>query len=137
MRYLPYPANYGILPRTVLGRDLGGDGDPLDIVVLGPAVPPATLVVVQVLGTIRLVDGGERDDKLIAAPVGSPLAACRTVDELDRSFPGVSAILRTWFENYKGPGRLRCDGFGSEHEARELLAAARRSFEASERAAAR
>ena len=31
----PYPVNYGMLPRTVLPISRGGDGDPLDIFVLG------------------------------------------------------------------------------------------------------
>ena len=36
INYLGYPANYGMIPETLLSRNNGGDGDPLDIVVLGP-----------------------------------------------------------------------------------------------------
>ena len=39
VRYLGYPGNYGMIPRTLLPKEEGGDGDPLDVVVLGPAVP--------------------------------------------------------------------------------------------------
>lgn len=35
VNYLPYPFNYGMVPRTLLPKHLGGDGDPLDVVVLG------------------------------------------------------------------------------------------------------
>ena len=33
--YEPYPINYGMIPRTVLPSRVGGDGDPLDVLVLG------------------------------------------------------------------------------------------------------
>ena len=39
VKYLGYPCNYGMVPRTMLGKELGGDGDPLDVLMLGPAVP--------------------------------------------------------------------------------------------------
>jgi inorganic pyrophosphatase len=33
--YLPYPANYGFVPQTLLPETSGGDGDPVDVFVLG------------------------------------------------------------------------------------------------------
>jgi len=36
IKYLAYPGNYGMIPRTLLPKELGGDGDPLDIIMLGP-----------------------------------------------------------------------------------------------------
>lgn len=128
VQYLGYPCNYGMVPRTRLGKELGGDGDPLDVLVLGPAVPRGTVVAVRVLGTIRLVDAGEKDDKLLAVPADSPLAQTKTLAELDTKFPGVTAILATWFQNYKGKDALQCSGFGDAAQAEELLAAAEASF---------
>ena len=32
---LNYPFNYGIIPRTSLPIKLGGDGDPLDVIIVG------------------------------------------------------------------------------------------------------
>jgi inorganic pyrophosphatase len=42
--YLGYPGNYGMLPRTLQSKATGGDGDPLDVIVLGPAVARGTVV---------------------------------------------------------------------------------------------
>lgn len=126
--YLGYPCNYGMVPGTRLGKELGGDGDPLDMLVLGPALPRGTVLPVRVLGTIRLVDGGEKDDKLIAVPTDSPLARATTLAELDELYPGITLILRTWFENYKAKGALQCQGFGDGAEAEALIAAATGSF---------
>jgi len=128
VKYLGYPCNYGMVPGTRLGKELGGDGDPLDVLVLGPALPRGTVTPVQVLGVIRLVDAGEKDDKLVAVPVDSPLAKATSLAELDELFPGITAILETWFENYKGKDALQCGGFGPPAEAEALLAAAEGSF---------
>lgn len=128
VKYLGYPCNYGMVPRTRLGRELGGDGDPLDMLVLGPALPRGSVLAVRVLGLIHLTDGGERDDKLIAVPPDSPLAKARSVAELDELHPGITVILRTWFENYKGRGELQCTGFGDLAAAEAMLASACGSF---------
>ena len=34
--YLGYPANYGMIPNTLLPKSKGGDGDPLDVISIGP-----------------------------------------------------------------------------------------------------
>lgn len=128
VKYLGYPCNYGMVPGTCLGKELGGDGDPLDVLVLGAALPRGTVVPVRVLGTIRLIDAGEKDDKLVAVPVDSPLGEAKTLADLDTLFPGITAILRTWFENYKGKDALRCLGFGGDGEAEALIVAAEASF---------
>jgi inorganic pyrophosphatase len=132
VKYLGYPCNYGMVPHTVLGKELGGDGDPLDMLVLGPALPRGTVAAVQVIGLIHLIDGGEKDDKLIAVPKGSPLARATTLAQLDELFPGITAILATWFENYKGKDALQCQGFGGPEEADALLTAAVESFSKAE-----
>ncbi|MBK8096485.1 MAG: inorganic diphosphatase [Planctomycetes bacterium] len=135
VQYLGYPANYGIVPRALLGRDQGGDGDPLDILVLGPSLPRGTVIAVKVLGTIRLIENGEKDDKLIAVTPDSPLADADSVGELDEKYPGITSILQTWFEGYKGPGALTCKGFGGRDEAAALIQASEKSFATAEAAA--
>jgi inorganic pyrophosphatase len=41
---LPYPANYGMIPQTLSPEEIGGDGDPLDVLLLGEAVPRGAYV---------------------------------------------------------------------------------------------
>src|SRR5262245_49723448 len=135
VKYLGYPCNYGMVPRTLLGKELGGDGDPLDMLVLGPALPRGTVTAVRVIGLIHLIDAGDKDDKLIAVPKDSPFAKATSVTQLDEQFPGITAILETWFENYMGKGALQCSGFADAAEAEALLAAASKSFEDAEAAA--
>ena len=63
-----YPANYGFIPRTY-----AQDDDPLDVLVLcSEAIEPLTLVACRPIGMIEMVDGEERDEKIIAVPLGDP-----------------------------------------------------------------
>ncbi len=63
-----YPANYGFIPRTY-----GDDGDPLDVLVLcAQTLDPMTLVRCYPIGYIDMVDGGRRDEKIIAIPFADP-----------------------------------------------------------------
>jgi inorganic pyrophosphatase len=121
VRYLGYPGNYGMIPRTLLPEESGGDGDPLDVIVLGPAVPRGTVVKARVIGVLKLLDGGERDDKIIAVLDRDPLAAVSSVAELQEEFPGVAEIVEIWFESYKGPGELDASGFDGPDVGRKVI----------------
>ena len=129
VQYLAYPANYGMVPRTLLPKEMGGDGDPIDIVLLGAAVPRGSVVKARLIGVLRLVDRGEMDDKLLAVAQDSPLGSARDLDDLNASFPGVTTIIETWFTSYKGPGEMESGGFGGVDEARSVLDAAAAAFE--------
>jgi inorganic pyrophosphatase len=48
VNYLPYPFNYGMVPRTLLPKHLGGDGNPLGVIVLGKPIERGTVDRVQV-----------------------------------------------------------------------------------------
>jgi len=128
VRYLAYPGNYGMVPRTLLPKEVGGDGDPLDVIVLGPTVPRGTVVRAKLIGVLKLLDRGEQDDKLIAVMHASPLAEVEDLSQLREQFPGVLSILETWFSNYKGLGKMATQGFADVAKAREILQAATRAY---------
>ncbi len=99
IKFLPYPANYGFIPGTRMNKEEGGDGDAVDVFVLCTAVPSGTVMEVEPIGIIELLDAGERDDKVIALPMDPAL---RTVDADDISELPEAArdILVTWLLNY-------------------------------------
>lgn len=99
IKFLPYPANYGFIPGTRMNKEEGGDGDAVDVFVLCGAVPSGTVMAVEPIGVIELLDAGERDDKVIALPMDPAL---RTVDADDISELPEAArdILVTWLLNY-------------------------------------
>lgn len=123
-----YPANYGSLPRT-----LAGDGDPLDALVLTRApLHPGTLIRFRPVGVLRMIDRGDRDEKIIGVPV----------DDVDPTYAGIRDIadlpqaererIEAFFRVYKhlppGGGAVALHGFGDEAEARRLVREAMARF---------
>lgn len=131
IQYLAYPANYGMIPRTRLPKERGGDGDPLDVLLLGPQVERGTLVQARPIGVLRLTDDGERDDKIVAVPVSGPLSDVADLKALESRYGGVRLILETWFTNYKGPDHVTSTGFGAAPEAMAVVREATRFYEQS------
>ncbi|MFC5387711.1 inorganic diphosphatase [Aquamicrobium segne] len=133
VNYLGYPGNYGAIPGTALPKELGGDGDPLDVIVLGQAVPRGEVVSVRLIGVLKMLDDGEQDDKLIAVlTADSPFAHIESMEQLDQEFPAVSEIVGLWFANYKGPdGGMVSQGFEDAVVARQVFDAAAAQFKPS------
>ena len=93
-----FPFDFGFVPAT-----LGGDGDPLDVLVLmeEPAFV-GCLVVARLLGVIEAEqtehDTTVRNDRLIAVPVKS--LAYREVGALDQLSAGVVDEIEHFFVSY-------------------------------------
>jgi inorganic pyrophosphatase len=119
--YLPYPANYGMVPRTYLPAEDGGDDDPLDIFVLGPQRERGEVIKTRIVGVIFMLDRGEKDDKLIAVDIDSWFGHIQTLAQLESEFSGVTDILKIWMQSYKGPGMIEIQGLGDEIAANEIL----------------
>lgn len=90
-----YPANYGFIPQTYCD-----DQDPLDILVLSQiTIVPMCIVSAKVIGAMRMLDGGEMDDKIIAVATND-----MSVNHLDdiSELPGhFIKELQNFFEDYK------------------------------------
>ena len=121
INYLGYPANYGMIPETLLSRNNGGDGDPLDIVVLGPPKPMGDIVKCKVIGVLYLIDNFEKDDKLIAISNKSGLWNINNIADLDKNYSGISKILEIWFTRYKKGGNIESKGYGDSINALSIL----------------
>jgi inorganic pyrophosphatase len=118
--YLAFVINYGMIPRT-----LAEDGDGLDIMVLGRGIERGRVTPTRVIGVLKMTDGENRDDKLIAVPVEPGLengfSRLHDLDELDVFYPASRDILFLWFSNYWGAGATHIVGWGDAAEAAEIL----------------
>lgn len=119
--YLGYPGNYGMVPQSLQDAAVGGDGDPLDILILGPPITRGSLAECRVIGIIRMLDNGELDDKLIALPAKGYLENIRNMKNLEADYPGMIEILTIWFENYKGKGQVEIKSIGEKKESFQVL----------------
>lgn len=121
VNYLGYPCNYGMIPSTLLPKDLGGDGDPLDAMILGDPIARGTVVECKIIGALHLLDRGEKDDKLVAVKQGTPFYSLNNLEALDTNYHGILEILKLWFTNYKGPDKMEFKGYGDHETALKIL----------------
>ena len=99
---VPCPFNYGYVPG-----EIGEDGDPPDALELGPRLKLGQQVERPVVGVVRFLDGGARDDKLLL----SASAPSRRQRALIRGFFSVYAVARRQLNRMQGiPGETRFEG---------------------------
>lgn len=122
--YLGYPANYGYIEESLSSEAEGGDGDALDILVLGDQVDRAEKVRVRPVAVLRLRDQNEIDYKIIATQISGPFSSITSISALRKKYPEALRILALWFGNYKRHGGLDVLGWGDEIFARNVISAA-------------
>ncbi|MFE4369938.1 inorganic diphosphatase [Streptomyces sp. NPDC056835] len=115
-----YPANYGSVPQSV-----GGDGDPLDgLVLTREPLTPGAVINVRAIGVLHMVDDGDEDEKVISVPV----------DDVDPTYSEIKTIkdlpsmeqqrIEAFFRVYKDLGsdkKVELNGYGNATEATKLV----------------
>lgn len=129
-----YPVNYGTVPKTLLSKELGGEGESVDVILFGGQQKRGAVVKARLIGVMRIKEGdGAHDDKLLAVAKGTPEYNVKSVDELNGKFNNIGNEVVTWFTNYKGPDSgMTFLGIGSAGEARRLFYSTLRSFKENE-----
>lgn len=117
--FLPYPGNYGFIPSTLMNEEQGGDGDALDILVIGTSQPTGSVIKAKPVGTLVLKDNGELDTKIIAVPAKQEdrtLLADNFLELMLEHDPA-KRIIEEWFLNYKGAGQMELIRWEDENYA--------------------
>lgn len=119
VNFLSYPLNYGFVPSTRMDKDRGGDGDPLDMLVLAEHLPTGTVIEVQPIGLLLLKDLGELDHKVLAIPVDPALRIIRATDweSFHRDYSAAQHIIEQFFLYYDGIGTMLLMGWADENAA--------------------
>ena len=117
-----YPINYGFVPQTV-----SCDGDPFDVLVLGPPLVAGTVVRGSIVAVLYMQDEKGADSKVIIAPSSTGNA---TPHELT---PALKSRLQGWFDAYKAndaDGRWSAaHGFGDAAAGKRLAELTHRFYE--------
>ncbi len=140
------PTLYGFIPQTYCGDEVGalcrartgldgikGDGDPLDINVLSEKsfTHGDFFVRAQAIGGLRMIDGMEADDKIIAV-LESDVAYGHFKD-IDACPQGLIDRLKHYFLSYKqlpneAPRRVEIVDVYNRAEALEVIARSMRDY---------
>ena len=105
-----YPVNYGFVPQT-----MSWDGDPFDVLVLGPATAGGTVNTGVVVGVMFMEDEKGLDSKVVVSPTRPGGQARYPLTDADQKRIG------GYFARYKQhePGKFsRVTGWGSIAEGR-------------------
>ncbi len=90
-----YPFDYGFVPQTLFD-----DGDALDVVLLTTyPLAPGILVRARPVAIMEMIDGGDRDDKVVAVPIDDPrFDDVQDLADLNKHF---IKEMTHFFETYK------------------------------------
>ena len=90
-----YPIDYGLIPQT-----LWEDGDPMDMmIIMDEPTFPGCIIETRPIGVMRMIDGGDSDDKIIGVPINDPrFDEVKDIEDLPQAF--LSEITH-FFQDYK------------------------------------
>ncbi len=119
-----YPANYGSITSSK-----GGDGDPLDALVFTRfPVTPGAVIKVRPIGIMKMVHGGETDDKIVAVPtskVDPSYDAIKTIADLPKVEQDRVAEFFRVYKNLPGNRKkVEVNGFEPADAAKQVVKAA-------------
>lgn len=123
-----YPANYGSLPRT-----LGGDNDPLDgLVLTREALHPGVMIKFRPIGYLKMIDGGEADEKIIGVPSSDIDPTYDNIQDIDDlpaiELQRIEAFFRVYKQLPEGRKKVELNGYGNAEEARKMIQQALDSY---------
>lgn len=107
------PCDYALVPGT-----RSEDGDNLDaLVVLEHSVFPGCLVKVRPIGVMKMVDGGDNDQKIIAVPADD--VRFKHIEDLEHLHPHFKKEVQHYFDHYKEleNKEVKVTGWGGKSEA--------------------
>ena len=124
IQFLPYPGNYGFIPET-----LAGDGDPIDVIDLDEAGERGELKEVRIIGALDFKDKKEEDIKFIGVSPNGTFGNIQSIEQLLLEKPAVLEILKSWFLNYKKPGKMVFYRYIDRESSSRLIENARKKWE--------
>lgn len=112
-----YPAEYGFIPQT-----LYDDGDPFDIMVLmDQSTFPGCIIESRPIGIMRMIDGGDKDYKILAVPVDDP--RFKDINDIADIPSHLLDEIAHFFGEYKRleNKETQIDGWGNAEEAKKEI----------------
>jgi len=120
-----YPANYGLIPRT-----LAADGDHLDVLVIcSEPIDTNCLVRCYPIGMITMVDQDFSDEKIIAIPFSDPTySSYRTISELPQHLMDEIMHFFTVYKTLEGK-KTAVENYCDENQAKAKILEYMKAFD--------
>lgn len=116
IEFLSYPVNYGFIPSTSMTLSRNGDGDPLDILILGKALKTGQIISIRPIGLLKMKDDGELDNKILSIPVEKKYQTLniKNFKDLSQHHPKIREMLAEWFQYYDKTAKIEIMGWTDE-----------------------
>ena len=115
-----YPGNYGLIPST-----LEGDGDPVDVLVIGEfAVVPLSILRAIPIGVLLTEDEEGQDSKIIAIPISKIDSSFSSINDVGDIPEALKKQIEHFFAHYKeleGGKYVRITGWGNREMAEKRI----------------
>jgi inorganic pyrophosphatase len=119
---MAYPASYGFIPGTI-----ADDGDPVDALVLTPAVVvPGAVIRARPIGVLLMSDEAGQDEKLICVPHDKIHTLYTDVHKVEDLPLITRQAIEHFFTHYKDLEKgkwVKIEGWGDKARAEELILA--------------
>lgn len=122
---MAHPYDYGFIPETRCE-----DGDHLDaFVLLDHSVFPGCLVAARPVGLLRMIDDGDRDEKLICVPADD--VRYKHITDLDQLSPHLPKEIQHFYEHYKDLQNKKTEiiGWDNAEAARAMVVEAQKAYQ--------
>ncbi len=115
-----YPGNYGFVPHT-----LSGDGDPVDVLVIGNVpVMPGAVISSRPVGVLIMEDEKGMDEKIVAVPVAKLHPYHDNVENYSDIRPILRDQIEHFFTHYKDLEKgkwVKTIRWGDAAEAKQMI----------------
>ncbi|MDR2830737.1 MAG: inorganic diphosphatase [Methanobrevibacter sp.] len=113
-----YPVDYGFIPQTIYD-----DGDPMDIMVLiDQPMFPGCVIESRPIGIMKMIDGGDKDYKVLAVPNDDP--KYKDIHDIFQIHSHVLEEISEFFRTYKNLEGKKTEVLGwedSESAKKEII----------------
>lgn len=118
---LRYPVNYADIPGT-----LGGDGDPLDAVVIcEDPLPMGVVVEARVVGLMSMIDDGDEDHKIVCVPAKDKnMQHIKDIEDVPQHWKDRTQHFFERYKDLKSNELVEINGWSNKEAAYKVIKAA-------------
>ncbi len=123
INFLPYIGNYGFIASSLKKTTAENARNALNVLVISECLPTGTLLNIQPIGTLQIMEKDKLINTVIAVPIDTLLQIMPITDfkELLIEHNVAKRMIEDWFLTYKGMYQSQLVGWRDEQQTLELI----------------